>query len=98
MEHVAVSESENESRSVPERVDPRRIAIDRYHLLKVGLLALRAGPLLILAILIGVVAATTPVFRTTQNLGNVFSQTSVISILALGQLLVIVSRGIDLSV
>ena len=97
MEQVRVSESENEPRSARESADRRRIAIDRYHLLKVGLLALRAGPLLILVILIGVVAATTPVFRTTQNLGNVLSQTSVISILALGQLLVIVSRGIDLS-
>jgi ribose transport system permease protein len=98
VEQVAATEPEKETRSVPERVDARRIAIDRYHLLRVGLLALRAGPLLILVILIGVVVATTPVFRTSQNLGNVLSQTSVISILALGQLLVIVTRGIDLSV
>src|SRR5581483_7693446 len=57
-----------------------------------------AGPLLILLILIVVVVATTPVFFTSRNIGNVLSQTSVISILALGQLLVIVTRGIDLSV
>ena len=37
-------------------------------------------------------------FFTTRNIGNVFSQTSVIAVLALGQLLVIVTRGIDLSV
>jgi ribose transport system permease protein len=44
------------------------------------------------------VALTTPVFLTSRNIGNVFSQTSVIAVLALGQLLVIVTRGIDLSV
>ena len=33
-----------------------------------------------------------------RNIGNVLSQTAVISVLALGQLLVIVTRGIDLSV
>ena len=37
-------------------------------------------------------------FLTSRNIGNVFSQTSVIAVLALGQLLVIVTRGIDLSV
>lgn len=67
-------------------------------LLQLGLLVLRAGPALILLILVVVVSLTTPVFFTTRNIGNVFSQTSVIAVLALGQLLVIVSRGIDLSV
>jgi ribose transport system permease protein len=69
-----------------------------FNPVRAALLALRAGPLLILLILVAVVAATTPVFRTSENVGNVLSQTSVISILALGQLLVIVTRGIDLSV
>jgi len=73
-------------------------AVDRYRFLQLGLFTLRTGPLLILLILIAAVAATTPVFRTGENVGNVLSQTSVISILALGQLLVIVTRGIDLSV
>jgi ribose transport system permease protein len=73
-------------------------ALDRYRLLQGGLLALRAGPALILLILVIVVSLTTPVFFTSRNIGNVFSQTAVISVLALGQLLVIVSRGIDLSV
>jgi ribose transport system permease protein len=67
-------------------------------ILQLGLLVLRAGPALILLILVVVVSLTTPVFFTTRNIGNVFSQTSVIAVLALGQLLVIVSRGIDLSV
>jgi len=71
---------------------------DRYSLLRGGLLVLRAGPALILLLLIVIVSLTTPVFFTTRNIGNVFSQTSVIAVLALGQLLVIVTRGIDLSV
>jgi ribose transport system permease protein len=69
-----------------------------YDALRVALFALRAGPLLILVVLVAIVAATTPVFRTSDNVGNVLSQTSVISMLALGQLLAIVTRGIDLSV
>ncbi len=78
---------------------PRRSpALDRASLLRAGLFALRAGPALILLVLIVVVAMTTPVFLTSRNIGNVFSQTSVIAVLALGQLLVIVTRGIDLSV
>ena len=72
--------------------------LDRYGLLQAGLWSLRAGPALILVLLIVIVGLTTPVFLTTRNLGNVFSQTSVIAVLALGQLLVIVTRGIDLSV
>src|SRR5471030_2450131 len=70
----------------------------RYRLLQGGLLALKAGPALILLILVAVVSLTTPVFFTSRNIGNVFSQTAVVAVLALGQLLVIVSRGIDLSV
>ena len=60
--------------------------------------SLRAGPALILLLLIVVVSLTTPIFFTSRNIGNVFSQTSVIAVVALGQLLVIVTRGIDLSV
>ena len=72
--------------------------LDRYRLLQVALLALRAGPALILLLLIVIVSLTTPIFFTSRNIGNVFSQTSVIALLALGQLLVIITRGIDLSV
>jgi ribose transport system permease protein len=38
------------------------------------------------------------VFFTPQNLGNVLTQSAAIAILAIGQLLVILTRGIDLSV
>jgi ribose transport system permease protein len=67
-------------------------------MLHAALVALQVGPALILLILVTIVSLTTPVFFTSRNLGNVLSQTAVIAVLALGQLLVIVSRGIDLSV
>jgi ribose transport system permease protein len=61
---------------------PRRSpTLDRASLLRASLLALRAGPALILLVLIVVVALTTPVFLTSRNIGNVFSQTSVIAVL-----------------
>src|SRR3954462_2975352 len=78
--------------------DRRSFALDRYRLLQASLFSLRAGPALILLLLIIVVSLTTPVFFTSRNIGNVFSQTSVIAVVALGQLLVIITRGIDLSV
>jgi ribose transport system permease protein len=74
------------------------LRVDRYRLLQGALLSLRAGPALILLLLIVAVSLTTPIFLTSRNIGNVFSQTSVIAVVALGQLLVIVTRGIDLSV
>jgi ribose transport system permease protein len=67
-------------------------------LLGFALLVARLGPALILLLLVVVVSLTTPFFFTSRNIGNVFSQTAVISVLALGQLLVIITRGIDLSV
>ena len=39
-----------------------------------------------------------PVFLTTGNVGNILSQTAAIALLAIGQLVVIVTKGIDLSV
>ena len=59
---------------------------------------LRTGPLLSLVLLIILLANLSPVFFTTQNLGNVLVQSAAIAILAIGQLLVILTRGIDLSV
>jgi ribose transport system permease protein len=66
--------------------------------LRLALFFLKAGPVLILGILMLVVSLATPLFLTPRNLGNVLAQTAVIAVLALGQLLVIVTRGIDLSV
>ena len=66
--------------------------------LRFALFLLRAGPVLILVLLVVVIALVTPLFLTPRNLGNVLAQTAVIAVLSLGQLLVIVTRGIDLSV
>jgi len=57
-----------------------------------------AGPMLMLLVLVVILSILEPVFLTTRNIGNVLAQTAVISVLAMGQLLVIVTRGVDLSV
>jgi len=63
-----------------------------------GLQALSLGPLLILVVLILGVSVITPSFLRPINLGNILAQTAVIAIVAMGQQLVILTRGIDLSV
>jgi ribose transport system permease protein len=63
-----------------------------------GLRALQAGPVLILLVLCAAMAALSPYFLTGRNLSNVGFQASFVAMLALGQLLVIITRGIDLSV
>jgi ribose transport system permease protein len=66
--------------------------------LTLALAALRAGPPVILLLLIVVLSLLSDVFLSLENLGNVLKQSAVICVLALGQLLVVVTRGIDLSV
>jgi ribose/xylose/arabinose/galactoside ABC-type transport system permease subunit len=58
----------------------------------------RAGALIILFLLVVAFTIVTPDFLTVNNLVNILRQYSVLMILAVGQTLVIVSRGIDLSV
>lgn len=59
---------------------------------------LRAGPVLMLVVIVIGLTLLEPVFMTSRNIGNVLAQSAVISMLAMGQLLVIVTRGVDLSV
>ena len=66
--------------------------------LPLALRLLNVGPLLILLLLVLVVSALTPNFLKPGNLGNILAQTAVIAIVAMGQQLVILTRGIDLSV
>jgi ribose transport system permease protein len=66
--------------------------------LKVTLAALRIGPVAILILLAVVLSLASDVFLSLENVGNVLKQSAVVSVLALGQLLVILTRGIDLSV
>ncbi|WP_211233006.1 ABC transporter permease [Solirubrobacter soli] len=63
-----------------------------------GLRALQGGPLVILVVLLVVMALLSPYFLTSRNLTNLGFQASFVAVLALGQLLVIITRGIDLSV
>jgi ribose/xylose/arabinose/galactoside ABC-type transport system permease subunit len=58
----------------------------------------RGGALILLAILVLIFAIAAEGFLTKDNLLNILRQYSVPMILAVGQTLVIVSRGIDLSV
>ncbi len=64
----------------------------------IGLRLLSVGPLLILVVLVAVISLLTPYFLTPINISNIVAQTAVIAIVALGQHLVILTRGIDLSV
>jgi ribose transport system permease protein len=66
--------------------------------LAISLRLLSVGPLLILILLIVVVSLLTPHFLTPRNLSNILAQTAVIAIVAMGQHLVILTKGIDLSV
>lgn len=66
--------------------------------LRLALALLRIGPAAILLGLVVVLAVLSDVFLSLDNLGNVMKQSAVICVLALGQLAVIVTRGIDLSV
>src|SRR5215217_722941 len=59
---------------------------------------IRLGPFLILVVLVIAMSIASPVFFTERNLQNLSVQSASICILALGQLLVILTRGIDLSV
>ena len=83
------------ARSTSEQGRP---ATRRYDGLRIALGAIRIGPALMLVVVVLVMAVLSPVFLSTRNLANVLSQTAAIAVLALAQLLVIVTRGIDLSV
>lgn len=66
--------------------------------LALGLKLLSAGPALILLVLIVALSFLSPYFLTPRNLSNILAQTAVIAVVAMGQHLVILTRGIDLSV
>jgi ribose transport system permease protein len=63
-----------------------------------GLKFLGIGPVLILILMAAVIGLLAPSFVTPGNLSNIVAQTAVIAIVAMGQQLVILARGIDLSV
>jgi ribose transport system permease protein len=83
------------ARSADEAAE--RLARPRIAEIGRGLIS-QSGPLLGLLLLSAVIAVLEPTFLTFNNLGNVGQQIAVISIVALGGTLVIISGGIDLSV
>jgi ribose transport system permease protein len=66
--------------------------------LTLALTALRLGPVVILVLLFALLSVASEVFLSFENVGNVLKQSAVVCVLALGQLLVILTRGIDLSI
>lgn len=63
-----------------------------------ALRVVRLGPVLILLVICVVVAALQPLFLTGRNLANVGVQASLVATIAMGQLVVVLTRGIDLSI
>ena len=53
--------------------------------------------LLAIAVVVGLISTRFPAFAQPGNLAQVFNDTSILMILALGQMVVILTRGIDLS-
>jgi len=90
-----------ESAATPDfdrgETDPRAIS-GRARLISVLGAAIRLGPPLILLVLCLAFALLSPYFLTVGNIQNIGVQSAVVGVLALGQLFVILARGIDISV
>jgi ribose transport system permease protein len=86
---------QSEIASVPHKGDQ---AVWGVSAVSLGLRILSIGPLLILVVLAAAISLLTPNFLKPGNLSNILAQTAVIAIVAIGQHLVILTRGIDLSV
>ncbi len=70
----------------------------RRRALRWGLRLVELGPVVVLVVLVIVMGTLSPFFFRSNNLTNLGFQTAVIAALAIGQLMVILTRGIDLSV
>jgi len=81
-----------------ERVTGSRLGGTSEQSIRLGLGIIRLGPVLILLLLVLVMTLLSPVFFSVANVSNVVVQTSVLAVLAIGQLFVILVAGIDLSV
>jgi ribose transport system permease protein len=66
--------------------------------LALAIQVVRIGPLLILLLAVVVMTIVSPVFLTTANLQNLGVQAAIVGALAIGELLVILTKGVDLSV
>jgi ribose transport system permease protein len=90
--------SEVTSTAREDSLSARSTSASHLRSLSLLLSLLRLGPLLILIVMITSASALSPYFLTPRNISNVLAQTVVIATLALGQYVVILTRGIDLSV
>ncbi len=88
------SSSTSLSRPGGARVDT---ATSKERALALALRVVRLGPVLILMIALGVMVGLSGPFLTTRNFTNVLTQVSVVSMFSLGMFLVILTRGVDLS-
>ena len=94
-----LSEAKDQTRDRRRASSPSRMACGEVRPdLELGLMLLSIGPVLILVVLIVVLSLLSPVFLTPRNFSNILAQTAVITVVAMGQHLVILTRGIDLSV
>jgi ribose transport system permease protein len=75
----------------PEEEDERVIGLG-------DVLGREAGAILVLLVLVAALAIITETFLTGTNMGNLVRQVTVFAVLAVGQLFVILTGGIDLSV
>jgi ribose transport system permease protein len=70
----------------------------RFKLLRAPLLLLNLGPALAVLALAVLFSLISPIFRSTANLSDIGIEAAPIAVLAMGQLFVIMTRGIDVSV
>lgn len=82
--------------SVPPTVSPA--GFRRIRALEVLIRVVRLGPVLVLLALIILFWVSAPRFLSLLNIQNLLVQGSVVAVLAIGELLVILTGGIDLSV
>jgi ribose transport system permease protein len=84
-------------RPAPSAPPPRR-GDSQAFAVRAVLTLVQFGPIVVLALLAIVMATLEPLFLSERNLQNLAVQSAVIAILGLGQLIVVLTRGIDLSV
>ena len=94
----AVSDVMRKQPEIAERSRSGDRPADSAKAVSLGLRVLGIGPLLDSHLLFALTGLLTPSFLTSGNLRNIAAQTAVIAIVAMGQQLVILTRGVDLSV
>jgi ribose transport system permease protein len=90
--------SPDPAREVDDDAETSVGSAGRRRALRWALRLVELGPVLILVVLVLVMGILSPYFFRSNNLTNLGFQTAVIAALAIGQLMVILTRGIDLSV